>query len=320
MNNGLTYETVIELLPAYALDALEPDEMVAVEDYLAQQRALLARVDQLQDVTAQLAHAAPTASVSPTVKATLMAQVRAGAKSTLRSSATHRSDAKPSADGAPAQSTRNPLLAARSQERNTPFARAQQVRPIQPPLPAPRPPQRFNFGWLAAAAIAVAALFIIWVDIGVQRQLGQLQTVLAERTTQVTDLSQQVQILEEQLQQDQLHLAFFTGPSEIATLTGTPSAPNAAGVYYQQNGEALVVLHGLEPLPTTQTYQLWLIPAEGNPAPAGLLPIHTAATVDVQFVTLPTAALDYATVGITVEPATGSEQPTSDPVLVGEKT
>ncbi|MEZ4728543.1 MAG: hypothetical protein R3E79_15525 [Caldilineaceae bacterium] len=41
MSNGLSYEQVVELLPAYTLGALEPDELLAVEDYLEQQRALL---------------------------------------------------------------------------------------------------------------------------------------------------------------------------------------------------------------------------------------------------------------------------------------
>lgn len=319
MNNGLTHETVIELLPAYALDALEPEEMVAVEEYLAQQRALLARVERLQEATAQLAYAAPTAPVSPNVKATLMAQVRAEASPTPRSAAARQTTGHRAPNNTPAQSAHNPLLGDRNQARPMPFGRAQQTRPIQPPLPAPPQPRRVNFGWLAAAAMAVAALFIIWIDIGAQRQLGQLQAELATRTTEVTTLSQQLQILQKQVQKEQLQLAFFTGPSEIATLNGTPDAPNAAGVYYQQNGEALVVLHGLEPLPTTQTYQLWLIPAEGDPVPAGLFPIHTATTVDVQHVKLPANALGYPTIGLTVEPVEGSELPTSKPVLVGEK-
>jgi hypothetical protein len=212
-----------------------------------------------------------------------------------------------------------PLLPARQQQEQT-YALARPT-PILPPQPAPTPaapPQRFDFGWLAAAAMAVAALFIVWIDFGAQQQLVQLRSDLSGRTTEISQLNQQIQSMELQLQQNQGQLAFFASPTQIVSLTGTLKAPSAGGVFYQHNDRAILVLQGLPPLPADQTYQLWLIPAQGAPAPAGLL---TIATVDAnrQQVNLP--ALTYQAIGISIEPSGGSETPTAgNIVLLGERT
>jgi anti-sigma-K factor RskA len=72
-------------------------------------------------------------------------------------------------------------------------------------------------------------------------------------------------------------------------------------------GKAVVLLVGVPPLPRSQTYELWLM-GPGKPRPAGLLR-HPGEPVIA-------AGLGDATqVGVTVEPAGGSPQPTSVPVL-----
>ncbi len=310
MDNQVTYETVVELLPAYAVGALEPDEMVVVEAYLQRHQALFARVEQLDRATAQLAHTAPAAPLSANVKRNLMAQVRAQADNTPHASA-----------------PKHPLLAPHTpertpdgrQERALALGRTQQLRSgprmVPPPLPAPARPQKFNFGWAAAAAIAVAALFIIWIDIGVQRQLSQLQAELANRNTTIAELSQQLELIEAQLEQNQLQLAFFAAPTQIVTLVGTEKAPDAGGVFYQHNERGLLVLHGLAPLPPDQTYQLWLIPADAAPVSAGLLAMQSV-DINRQQIVLPAAALTYNAIGISIEPATGSPTPTAGEIVI----
>lgn len=323
MSNGLSYEQVVERLPAYTLGALEPDELLAVEDYLEQQRALMARIERLHLATAQLAHAAPDVPpLSPRIKSALMTRARAEAAPSVQTASAQRSavsSVTPPVGAPGAPTARNPLFAGRNPTSRAPWGSLPQSRSRQPP--APPQPRRFTFtfGWLAAAAMAVAAFFIIWIDIGAQRQLGQLQAELAARTTELATLSQQLEMLEEQLQRDRAQLAFFANPTQIVPLTGTVEAPNAAGIFYQHNEEALLLLHGLPPLPTDQAYQLWLIPAEGAPASAGLLTVEST-DINHQQVNLPIDALAYSAVGISVEPAGGSPAPTGDIVLLGERT
>ncbi|HEU5158078.1 MAG TPA: anti-sigma factor [Streptosporangiaceae bacterium] len=72
-------------------------------------------------------------------------------------------------------------------------------------------------------------------------------------------------------------------------------------------GKAVVVLSGVPSLPGSQTYELWLM-GPGKPRPAGLLRGSGTPVI--------AAGLGDATqVGVTVEPAGGSPQPTSVPVL-----
>jgi Anti-sigma-K factor rskA len=269
--------------------------MMAVDAYLEDQHDLLARLARLDVVTAQLAHTAPVAPMSSQIKTKLMAQVRAeGASAAVRLSV-----------AAPATSSSgNPLFGGRKQGRPG-QSQPPSSRPIQPPLPAQLSTRRFNFGWLAAAAIAAAALFIVWVDIGAQRQIVQLQAQLAARESELIQIQQQ--------------LPFFISPSQIVSLDSTGESV-ASGIFYQHNERALLVLHDLPPLPETQTYQLWLIPADGAPKDAGLLTVQSADESHQQ-VELPTDALAYNAIGISIEPAGGSETPTVDQiVLFGQKT
>jgi len=70
---------VAEMLPAYVLGSLEVDEMLAVNDFLAAQPALLARVAELEDAADQLALAAPEVEPPAGAKAGLMARIQADA-------------------------------------------------------------------------------------------------------------------------------------------------------------------------------------------------------------------------------------------------
>jgi anti-sigma-K factor RskA len=72
-----------------------------------------------------------------------------------------------------------------------------------------------------------------------------------------------------------------------------------------------VVTNGLPALPSGQVYQLWLI-GKAKTTSAGLLPPATAGeTAPV----LATGVVKGDTLGLTVEPAGGSAQPTTTPIL-----
>lgn len=75
MTNRLTYDQVIALLPAYALGALELDEMLAVDDMIHRYPALAERLSEIEEATAYLAHGAATAPLSPAIKDRVLARV-----------------------------------------------------------------------------------------------------------------------------------------------------------------------------------------------------------------------------------------------------
>lgn len=84
-------------------------------------------------------------------------------------------------------------------------------------------------------------------------------------------------------------------------------------VVSRSQGKAVVAATGLPPVSGDSTYQLWAIGDEGA-APSELLDPDAEGEVGV-VVDWPS---DATALGLTVEPAGGSEQPTTDPVLVLE--
>lgn len=75
---------------------------------------------------------------------------------------------------------------------------------------------------------------------------------------------------------------------------------------------AMVMVHGMDAAPSGQVYQLWFHDESGA-RPAGLLPDE--ADGDMMMYAAHGVG-DASTLGMTLEPAGGSEQPTSDPVMM----
>jgi len=59
MNVELTHNQVLEMLPAYALGALDPEEMLAVDTYLTEHPELLTRLEAIEEAIAPLTILAP---------------------------------------------------------------------------------------------------------------------------------------------------------------------------------------------------------------------------------------------------------------------
>lgn len=84
-------------------------------------------------------------------------------------------------------------------------------------------------------------------------------------------------------------------------------------VYSASRGEGWFLADGMSTTEAGEVYELWLIDDEG-PSPAGLFNA-SAGLVAHGF----TGSVDGVNaIGVTVEPASGSPQPTSDPVMVIE--
>jgi anti-sigma-K factor RskA len=91
---------------------------------------------------------------------------------------------------------------------------------------------------------------------------------------------------------------------------GQPS--RGAVVVSPSLGSAVFVADDLATAPANQTYQLWLISADGSATSAGTFePGPTGGAA----VALTGATTTVAAVGMTLEPAGGSDQPTTPPIL-----
>jgi len=77
---------------------------------------------------------------------------------------------------------------------------------------------------------------------------------------------------------------------------------------------AMLMVHGMAAAPTGQVYQLWFI-GDSGARPAGFMP----DMADSGMMTYAAHGLgDASSLGMTLEPAGGSEQPTTDPVMMIE--
>jgi anti-sigma-K factor RskA len=96
-------------------------------------------------------------------------------------------------------------------------------------------------------------------------------------------------------------------------VTGSAQTGGSATVVVSRSsGRIVFASSGLKRLPRSQTYELWLM-SPRSARPAGLLRPDAAGR------TRPLVAgslRDADRVGLTVEPAAGSPQPTTTPVLV----
>lgn len=154
-----------------------------------------------------------------------------------------------------------------------------QVRPLPPEVPAVTP--RRWFPLLVAAAVVIlfglgAAVWQPWSD----GPVSEADRVLAAEDAQrvVVDL----------------------GERGRATVTRSESLR-----------KAVIETEDMAPAPRGKVYELWLQSPEGEFAPAGLMPRGPDQTV-----VLEGDAARAAGVGITIEPAGGSPQPTSEPIAL----
>lgn len=107
-------------------------------------------------------------------------------------------------------------------------------------------------------------------------------------------------------------LASIVAAPDVTTLVSeVADGGTATLVASESRGLSAMVFEGLSPLDAELAYQLWYI-TDGVPVPAGLVEVSPdGPTVQVLQGTFEAGTI----VGVTVEPASGSEQPTSDPIV-----
>ena len=89
------------------------------------------------------------------------------------------------------------------------------------------------------------------------------------------------------------------------------AAGRATVVRSQEHNRAVLVTEDMVSAPEGKVYELWLQDPDGTMVPAGLMP-----DAPDQEVLIEGPANDATAVGITVEPAGGSQEPTSEPIAV----
>src|SRR6516162_6052191 len=181
---------------------------------------------------------------------------------------------------------RDQVLAAAARTRQLPPEVAGESRARQKRSRAWMPWVPWLSGAVAVASIAVAVFF------------GFAQAHTQDELDQIRAQNQAISLL-------------LSSPQVTLLSKSTTEGGVATVVLAAARHQLVVVTNGLPALPAGHVYQLWLI-GKTTTTSAGLLP---AATDGRTPPVLATGVVKGDTLGLTVEPAPGSAQPTTTPIL-----
>ncbi|WP_245884792.1 anti-sigma factor [Glaciihabitans tibetensis] len=108
-------------------------------------------------------------------------------------------------------------------------------------------------------------------------------------------------------------LAQITSAEDMQQTVAAVSTGGTATLMWSEDlGKSVVVAEGLAELEGDETYELWYITGDGAATAAGLFTMDGSDSV---WRVLEGEMQAGATIGVTVEPKGGSEQPTTDPIV-----
>lgn len=161
-------------------------------------------------------------------------------------------------------------------------------------------------GWVAAAVMLVFA-------IGVSRHNRHLSSMVAELSGRV----ERERLAADQARKiaDVLH-AVDARPYEVLPVSIKTTQPAGKVIYSRDRSGLVFVASNLQPVPAQKAYELWLIPTQGAPIPAGVFRPDSRGMAIVMNPTLP-AGVEAKAFAITIEPEQGSSAPTSEIIMMG---
>jgi len=110
-------------------------------------------------------------------------------------------------------------------------------------------------------------------------------------------------------------LSILNDPAANDVSFGETQKPSRGRVFVSPGQGVVFIGANLPRIDSGKTFELWLLPAKGNPVPAGVFQSQSDATA--VFVR-PGAVTNTAAIAVTVEPEGGSAQPTTTPFIVAK--
>jgi anti-sigma-K factor RskA len=95
-----------------------------------------------------------------------------------------------------------------------------------------------------------------------------------------------------------------------------PAPPPSGNAIYSRERGLIFIASNLKPVPAEKAYELWLIPTQGAPVPAGVFKPDAHGSATVINPPLPAGA-EAKAFAITIEPERGSSTPTMPIVMMG---
>jgi anti-sigma-K factor RskA len=252
-------EGVQEQAAAYALGALDADEMKTFEVSLRVDPELRALVSELRSVTEALAGSVPALEPPAAVKAQLLLII------------------DPQRPSAPKAARDRPISAPASAPAGAPAS-----GPIAVPVSRPA---KLWIPWAIAAALAVLSVAFLWQSAGLRSQLAAQANRINELTTSAelartesADLRLAVAKLRESNRLAKFRIALLD-----SLLAASPKAI-AVSVWDNERQDGVFIVRNLKPLPSDKDYQLWIIdPKYPSPVDAGVFQVDAKGNVRQDF-------------------------------------
>jgi anti-sigma-K factor RskA len=175
-------------------------------------------------------------------------------------------------------------------------------------------------GWAVAAGCSFVAGLQMHQRQQVQNALTEQQARLEQTTRDAAHAQDALAALTaSNAKQVALHLLPVAGSKTgaAASAASTSTAPEAVAAYLADKGALVFVATHLQPVASGKTYELWLLPANGNsPIPAGTFKPDAQGSASVVLPELP-KGVPAKGFGVTVENDGGSGTPTLPIVMAG---
>jgi anti-sigma-K factor RskA len=159
-------------------------------------------------------------------------------------------------------------------------------------------------GWLAATAAVIVAAVLWQQNADLRQRVGTLEARSSQQSAE--------------LERVKTDYAVFSSPEALQiTLvsTGTPQ-PQGRAFYLQSSGRLVFLANNMPALPADKVYELWLIPPDGKPLPAGVFQLDAHGNGKVVNPPLQ-PGVQPKLFAVTVEPRGGSAAPTTKPMMIG---
>ncbi len=172
---------------------------------------------------------------------------------------------------------------------------------LQSRLPSARKSSRPRFTWtFSQLAVGTALVLLLFMNAFSFVQSRQIQR-------------QQASLLQ-QLKTNQFALSMLAYPSTQSFPIAGKTLSGSVLLDRDRNTAALVMWH-LPDLSDEQIYQVWLIQKDGHRVSAGLFRPQGDTSYTTQPIFMKQSLSDFVGIGVTVEPAGGSDQPTGPRVF-----
>ncbi len=160
-------------------------------------------------------------------------------------------------------------------------------------------------GWAATAAVIVFAASLWKENSALKQSLASASAQAAQSTRELDDLRK-------------IAAPIIAPEAQHVTLVAmkTPPQPQGKAFYLRNRSSLLFMANNMPALPPQKAYELWLIPMQGAPIPAGMFKPDARGSATVMNPPLP-AGMEAKAFAVTVENEAGAATPTMPIVMMG---